>query len=93
MKRIKPFLLRIFFMLEIVAFGYVYLFGLQGLQVLMALKKEDKQLEVRIDKIQHEVVALQEEHVTWQKYSFYKEKFAREHLQMAHKDDEIYYIS
>jgi len=45
MKEITYGLLRIFFVLEIFAFLFVYLFGAQGMQVLLQLRRENSKLE------------------------------------------------
>ncbi len=93
MKRIKRIALRLFLLGEVVLFGYIYLFGNNGLQALNQLKHETNMFEQTVTQLAGEVDALETEIIEWEQNDFYKEKIAREQLQMAHKNDEIYYLS
>ena len=88
----KRHLLRLFFLLEIIIFIGIYLFSAQGLQVLWGMKKDNLQVKVNIASLQNEIVELEEEVQEWQSNSFYKEKIAREELQMAKTGDEVYFL-
>jgi cell division protein FtsB len=88
----KRYLLRLFFLLEIIIFIGIYLFSAQGLQVLRSMKKDNLQVKVKIASLQDEIVELEEEVQEWQNNSFYKEKIAREELQMAKTGDEVYFL-
>lgn len=85
--------LRIFFVLEIAIFGYTYLFGVQGLKIVMELQSENNKQERRIAQLTKELNTLEGTLHTWQATEFYREKIAREQLQMAHQDEEIYYLT
>jgi len=92
MKEIKRRILRIFFVLEICVFIGVYAFGPHGIQHLRQLSHENEQLEREVQALKIEVSELEQKIVQWNTHSFYKEKIAREQLQMAYKNEEIYYL-
>lgn len=87
---IKRIVLRLFLLLEVVVFGHIYLFGNNGLHSLTKLKQETKLFEQEIHQLAEEVESLEVEIEKWNSNDFYKEKIAREQLQMARKNDEIY---
>lgn len=93
MMRIKRVVLRLFLLLEVVVFGYIYLFGNNGLHALTKLKQETVLFEQEVDQLAREVTSLEDEIETWESDDFYKEKIAREQLQMARKNDEIYMLN
>jgi len=89
---IKRMLLQLLLVVEGCTFAYVYLHGNNGLYTLQCLCNENKGLEQKIDQLSGEIVQLEYEIAEWKINDFYKEKVAREQLQMSRKDDEIYYI-
>lgn len=93
MMPIKRMLLRFFLVFEVFLFGYIYLFGKNGLQELQVLRSEAMQLDQEVQQLAKEIEGLEAKIVAWEENDFYKEKIAREQLQMARKNDEIYYIS
>lgn len=92
MKTVKRTLLRLFFGLEVCVFVGVYLFGPSGLQTIVRLKHENRQLDQEIEQLQARVAVAEQKLAVWQSDDFYKEKIAREQLQMARKGDEIFYL-
>ncbi len=92
MMPIKRMLLRFFLVFEVFLFGYIYLFGKNGLQELYGLESETIQLDQEVQQLIQDVNGLEAEIVAWEENDFCKEKIAREQLQMARKNDEIYYI-
>lgn len=88
----KKRLLRIFFGLEIIMFCYVYFFGAQGWQYIQKLKVENKDKKQEIVLMQKKLHKLELKIARWESHPFYKEKLARERLQMARKDEQIYYV-
>ena len=92
MKTVKRTLLRLFFGLEVCVFVGVYLFGPSGLQTIVRLKRENRQLDQEIEELQARVAVAEQKLAVWQSDDFYKEKIAREQLQMARKGDEIFYL-
>jgi cell division protein FtsB len=93
MHSIKKMLLYSFFSVEILTIVLLYIFGSHGLPALYALQAESKTIMEDIEFLQNDIASLQIQLQEWGHYSYFKEKIAREQLQMAHKDDMIYYIS
>ncbi len=89
----KRTVLRFFFAGEMVAFAWMYLFSAQGMKAVVELRRENNVIEQSINETQREIVACERELCTWQKNSFYKEKIAREQLQMARTNEEVYYLT
>ena len=92
MKTFKRTMLRVFFAVEVCVFVGVYLFGPGGLQAMVQLEKENKQLDAEIVQLQAEVDQWRQNIALWESDDFYKEKVAREQLQMAKAGDEIFYL-
>jgi cell division protein FtsB len=92
MKEIKRTILRVFFGLELVAFTGIYFFGPHGKQRLWQLNQENVTIIAQIDSLKADVHTLEQHIVQWNTHPFYKEKIAREQLQMACKDEKIYLV-
>ena len=92
MKIYKRTIVRLFFVVEVMVFVGVYLFGGNGVQYLRRLKDENQNLKNEVLQIQAEVKVIEQQIASWKADDFYKEKIAREKLQMARKGDEIYFI-
>ena len=92
MKKFKRMLLRIFFGIEIVMCAFFYVFGANGLQTMRHMKQENTLLAARIAEERNAIKQLELQIALWQTNDFYKEKKAREQLQMAHTDDIVYYL-
>lgn len=90
--RIKQIAIRVLLAIEMIVFGYVYMYGKNGMQVLHKQKKVVAQLQSTVDQLKKEIAVVESEIELWQTDDFYKEKVAREQLQMARKGDEIFYI-
>jgi len=90
---LKQRALRFFFAAEIIVFTAFYIFGENGIQQMIQLQNQKQEVEVRIKEVTCEVAELDKQIVDWHASSFYKEKVAREQLQMAREGDEVYYIS
>lgn len=89
--RTKRFILSVL-IAECIVFGYAYFFGNHGLRVILTFCKENEQKEAHIIQLNDEIAQLVSAIDEWDKYPFYKEKFAREQLQMAAPGDELYLI-
>lgn len=87
----KKIVLRVFFVLEIGLFLFFYFFGAQGLPKLHNYKKQNIQILAEITTLQAEVAALRLALAEWDDHPFYKEKFAREELQMGKENEVIYH--
>lgn len=92
MKLVKRTFLRAFFVIEVVIFIFMYLFGAQGIRVLRQLQRENGALGNEIRQLNEQVEALELKTAAWQADSFYKEKIARERLHMARKNDLVFYV-
>ena len=93
MIQLKRALLRCFFGFEIVLFIWTYIFGAHGLYALMQMKKSNQAYINALHTLRSENDEVQRSLDQWHSHPFYKEKRARELLQMARKHDEIFYLS
>lgn len=91
-KEIKIFVLRFLLMLEVVVFGFTYLFGRNGIVYLIKVNKENQTFKNELSAMKNEIKCLDQQIYKWNNDSFYKEKVGREKLQMAGKNDEVYYF-
>lgn len=92
MKTFKQTVLRVFFALEVSVFAGVYLFGPNGLQSMVLLERENNDLDHDIERLLAEVSTCENKLVSCKADDFYKEKIAREQLQMAREGDEVFLI-
>lgn len=88
----KSYVSRIFLLCEILVFLGIYFFGVDGIAKLCNLRDENIKLEHEIVELQRDVANLDHEIAGWNSDPFYKEKVAREQLQMARKDEEILFV-
>jgi cell division protein FtsB len=88
----KKSVLRIFFGVELVVFAGIYISGAQGISTLWHMNQENQQLITEIAVLKNEIGLLDKQLIAWNNHDFYKEKIAREELQMARAHDEVYFI-
>lgn len=88
----KKLLLRLFFGIEIVVFVSTYVGSSGGLSTVYAMKKENENLKNQLVDLEQDVKKIENEYKKWAYDPFYKEKWAREQLQMARADDEVYFL-
>jgi cell division protein FtsB len=93
MKTFTQNLLKWLLVVEFTMFLSVYFFGPHGMQLLYSMEKENNVLENTIQKLNNEITELTTEIALFEQYDFYKEKIAREQLQMARKGETIYVYS
>lgn len=86
----KRKLFRLMFAGEIILFGIIYFFGSYGIYSLHHNNKELTEIQKEISTLEFEIKALKENILAIKTNPFYKEKIAREQLQMAKKGDVIY---
>lgn len=91
-KALKKKFLRVFFVIEILVFGMTYFWGAHGIKALMNVQASNIKLQQKIESTQKEISELQYQIEQWHIHPFYREQIAREKLQMARKDDVIYFI-
>ena len=92
MIQLKKVFMKVLLLLEMAAFGHVYFLGNNGIAALQKQKNVVVDLKNNIVQLDNEVARLEKEIYAWQSDDFYKEKIAREQLQMARKGDELFYI-
>jgi cell division protein FtsB len=90
--KFKAYLLRLFLLGEIVIFGVVYFWGVDGVNRYNKICEENRNIEQDIIVLKKEVQDLEAQLSAWQTDPFYKEKVAREQLQMARAGEELFYI-
>jgi cell division protein FtsB len=90
--KFKAYLLRLFLLGEIVIFGAVYFWGEDGVNRYNKICEENRKIEQDIIVLKKEVQDLEAQLSAWQTDPFYKEKVAREQLQMARAGEELFYI-
>lgn len=83
---------RFAFALEVALFTGYYLIGANGIVTLVSMNKEIGSAQHEISLLKDEVHQLQDHIALQKKHPFFKEKIAREQLQMAHEGEEIYII-
>ena len=88
----KRYIIRIFFCAEIGCFFWMYVFGPQGVQVFKQLAEENTVVEEKIQALRADIAQLDRSITACKSDSFYKERIAREQLQMARKEDVLYYF-
>ncbi|MDR3646089.1 MAG: septum formation initiator family protein [Candidatus Babeliales bacterium] len=91
-KNIKKLFLRAILFVEILIFGFTYLFGSNGLYYLKDLDKENHQLNNEVLNLKSEISSIESQINEWSTDPFYKEQLAREKLQLARENEKIFYI-
>jgi len=92
-KQVKRAIARGIFIGEVAIFSWLYFLGPHGLQAVQHLFKENEQEAADCSALEREVVQLRTIVADWSVKPFYKEKIAREQLQMARPGDRIYRIA
>ena len=90
-KKVKLKICGLFLSFEITVFMFVYFFGAYGVMVLSKIDRDNCFLEKEIIKIKKQNEVLEQEIVCWENDPFYKEKLAREVLQMGKKEEIVYF--
>ena len=91
-KQLKKKFLRFFLGIEIVVFGATYFWGAHGLRALINKSQKNVELEHKLGVLQDGIRELETQIEQWHVHPFYRERIAREKLQMARKDEQIYFI-
>ena len=88
----KSWISRVVLFCELLIFFSVYFWGVDGRPKVHKLCDENQKLEKEIALLNQEITAIEHEKIAWNTDPYYKEKVAREQLQMAHEKDEIFFI-
>ncbi len=89
----KQLLLRMFLVGELCTVGFLFICGPQGFFAVRAVYKEHAALLIKIAQEEEEVKLLKKRIDEWVKNDFYKEKIARENLQMARPEEQVYVLN
>ena len=76
--------------LEVSVIMYCSVYNEHGILAILRLRKENSLLLQEIDGMKQEIAVIRSDIDDWNKHPFYKEQYARDHLQMAREHDEIY---
>lgn len=93
MKKIYATILYVVLGIEVLLFAGLYIRGPQGIVKLHEIHGEEVTICTGVDQLRQEVVTLKQDIEAWHKHPFHKEKIAREQLQMARPDDEVFYLT
>lgn len=85
-------LLHVLLAFEFLFFAFYYIRGTNGLKTILQLKQENKKISQNIEKVKQEISSMKTEVESWEKYPLYKEQIARQDLQMAYPEEEIFLI-
>ncbi len=78
------------FFVEVIALLWIYYTGNQGLKAVSVLQQECRVVERQIDDMQSEIANLEGMITEWNTDTYFREKVAREQLNMARENEEIY---
>ena len=89
----KRILVRTFFSVEVMIFCCVYMCGKNSITSLVELQKDNRTLQGQLQEEELKIAQLEGKISQWELDPFYKEKIAREQLQMARAGEHVYYIT
>ncbi len=88
----KQTVLRFIFYAEVMVVAILYIASPHGLRAIAQLHRECTEADIQLMHVKESVALLEREITLWESDPFYKEKIAREQLQMVRKGDEVYYV-
>jgi cell division protein FtsB len=89
---IQKFTRSAIFLILVVAFGNLFIFGRMGIKSYFDKKKDlDTQIS-KISELEVKIENLNDEITRWKKDDFELEKMAREELQMGYPDEKVYIL-
>ena len=89
---VKKRIFWLFIIAETGIFSFYYIAGANGLKAIRQLKNENDTLVEKISGLRHTINTLNEGISAMHTYPWCKEKIAREDLQMAYPDEEIFLL-
>ena len=90
MKDVKKLIMRVAFGCEILFILFFYILGSKGLAAIKIGKQEIVVLQDKMIALEDDKNKLVNQLDDWNDLPFYKERVARNELQMANKNDQIY---
>jgi cell division protein FtsB len=89
-KKLKQIFIGTIISVEFITFGWVYRSSGYGSKALYQLRAQTEQVDTAVAQLNKEIMVLEHELTAWQSHPFFKEKVAREQLQMARQGDTVY---
>lgn len=90
---IKKNIARSFVCFELIVWSAFYYYGDQGMRQIQQMRACNAHAQKQVVTLQQEIAANQHELAQWDTFAFYKEKIARERLQMARSTDMVFYLT
>lgn len=84
---------RTFVCLELIIWSAFYYYGDQGVRQIQQMKVINAHVQTQVVALQSDIASCQHELQQWNTFAFYKEKIARERLQMARSSDMVFYLT
>ncbi len=78
---------------ELLIVSLFYYYGQQGIATVFFMKTTNREAAKQLGVMQKELSQCEQELALWHAFSFYKEKIAREQLQMARSGETIFYLT
>jgi cell division protein FtsB len=88
----KQILMRFFFMAQVIFVSFNFIFGSSGWLFLKRFERDNMLIDLQIKTLDSEIQGINKQIKAWQEDPFFKEKMARETLQMAKASDTIYVL-
>ena len=90
MRELKRTGIRIFLCAEVLVFAGFYIFGSSGMPKIFHLQHEIHLLQTDLSTLKFEISQLEGQIALQKTHPFFQEKIAREQLQMARTDEQIF---
>ena len=91
--KLKQKIFRGLFVGEIVLFTVWYFLGSQGVVATKGVQQERVAIETHVEQLRAEISQLKHEIMAHRADELYKERIAREQLQMAREGDTVYFLN
>jgi cell division protein FtsB len=85
--------IRVVIVAELLVWFAFYYYADQGIRQIQHMQTTNAQIQVELSAFEKEIAAYEYELAQWNKFTFYKEKIARESLQMARPHDMVFYLT
>lgn len=89
----KKIVVQLILSVELVTWSAWYYYGQKGIAAISAMKGNNAVFEQRLNDLRTKIAIHEHEIDQWDLSTFYKEKIAREQLQMARHNDIIFYLT